>query len=338
MKKALNWQEHFGNVFFDLWEKAGLPNPLDYGEKYIELRFQSVFKHELIKETAEPNSVLETSLVNSIYGFGVLHGRMFAQLLGIKELEIPDALDWCGRFNLGISTFDYVTDETPDGIAKFTSFEVFQSLKAIDPQLKQQLNPTEVFLMQLSRGVLKDVENMDRANGTDDLMLCMKQLYKSQMFLSKQSLKNMTNAEDIGQSLYLKSAEPFLVMAEYIASASNLGEEKTEIAKSLGKAFGKLYWLIDDAIDVWIDLEADDWNLFLLKAYNQNPKLFTEPSNNSIKNDLEKIWYENSIAERLSKQMIQGLKNTVKELQASEEEITDQLGIMASVLWHWYKY
>ena len=338
MTQPLNWQEHFGNVFFDLWKKAGLPDPLEFAEKYVELRFQAVFKHELIKETTEPNSVLQKTTVNSIYGFGVLHGRMFAQLLGINELEIPDAIDWCGRFNLGISTFDYITDETPDGIAKFTSFEVFQSLKSQESQLKQQLNPTEVFLMQLSQGVLKDIENMDLVNGTNHLMLSMKQLYNSQMFLSKASLKNMPDPDRIGKFLYLKSAEPFLVMAEYIANASHLGQEKIEIAKSLGKAFGKLYWLIDDAIDVWIDLEANDWNLFLLMAFNQNPKLFTEQSNISIKKDLEKIWYEDSVAERLSNKMIEELKNTIKDLEASEEEITEQLGIMASVLWHWYKF
>lgn len=338
MTKPLNWQEHFGNVFFDLWKKAGLPDPIEFAGKYIELRYQAVFNHEMIKETEDSDSVLKQHLVNSIYGFGFLHGRMFAQLLGIRELEIPDAIDWCGRFNLGIGTFDYVTDETPDGMAKLDSFEVFQSLKPVNPQLKQQLNPTEIFLIELSQGVLKDIDNMDHANGTDHLMLRMKQLYKSQMFLSKESLKKMTDPESIRHALYLKSAEPFLVMAEYIAKASNLSQEKTEIAKALGKAFGRLYWLIDDAIDVWVDLEADDWNLLLLKAYDGNPKLFTEQSNDSLKNELEKIWYEDSIAERLSNDMIQELINTVNKLQTSDEEITHQLGIMASALWHWYKF
>lgn len=336
----MDWEEHFGDLFFKAWQKAGLPDPMDYHKDYVQSRFGAVFVNRFIEEPFESSPILEEQLLKSIYGFGALHGNMFSRLLNLDETISFGASDWCGRFNLGISTFDYLSDETIGSIQSVISLDAFESFTQEKKSSPRELTAAEEFLNNLTASVLNDLVNLEKQNElSNDLMTLMQQLFKAQVFLSRQTLTNTNDLTQIKQALFLKSAEPFRVMAEYALSISkNKSSKVLDQARALGTAIGSCYWLIDDAKDVWIDLEAGEWNIFLQLAAQENDTIFNKLPNHSIKDDLKDFWKQNNSAEYLINTAINDLLLATKELEVPESVIKHELGVLGSSLWHWIKF
>ena len=336
----MDWEEHFGGMFFKAWQKAGLPDPMDYHKDYVQSRYGVVFVNRFIEEPFESALILEENVLTSIYGFGALHGKMFIRLLNLDDTATIETSDWCGRFNLGISTFDYLSDETTGGIHSVISLDAFDSFTQENKSSSLELTAAEEFLNNLTASVLNDLINLEKQNeSANDLMTLMQQLFKAQVFLSGQSLTNTQDLAKIKQALFLKSAEPFRVMAEYaLGIARNKSPKVLGQARALGTAIGFCYWLIDDAKDVWIDLEAGEWNIFLQLAAEHNDAIFNKLPNHSIKDDLKNFWKENDCAEHLINKAINDLLQATKELEVPESDIKHELGVLGSSLWHWIKF
>lgn len=336
----MDWQEHFANLFFKTWHKAGLPNPIEYGEDYVRIREGAGFVNRYIEVPFEPDAALEKNLLNSIYGFGSLHGNMFGKLLNLNETVTTEASDWCGRFNLGISLFDYLSDETQGGISSVISLDAFQPFIEKKKSTMRELTSTEEFLNNLTNSVLNDLLTLEKQNQKpNDLMQLMRQLFEAQMFLSKQILSHTKDLNRIKQALFQKSAEPFRVMAEYtLLVARNKNPKLLNRARSLGTAVGSCYWLIDDAKDVMIDLEAGEWNIFLQLAAQQNDAIFKKVQNNSFQEGFEEIWKQDKSVEKMISKTIQDLFQVTQELEVSESIIKHELGLLGAALWHWSKF
>lgn len=338
----MDWQEHFGEVFFETWYKAGLPHHHDFTDEYIQARSGKGFRNNYVKKSNESSPALEDHLLRSIYGFGALHGKMFSEMFKLNEASTRDASDWCGRFNLGISLFDYLSDETSNGQKSIATMHVFQPFLKTKVFENQRLTNTEELLSNLAGRVLRDIEKLDIENTKKkksiQLFKLMKQLFDAQNFLSKELLSYPTDLVNIKKALYVKSAEPFRAMADYTTGLSKINDPSViENAQSISKSIGHCYWLIDDAKDVWIDLKENQWNLFFVLAAEQNPKIFANKDNPSINNSLSKIWEKENHAEKTSLEAVNRLVKAIRRLDLPKNEQEHVLGLLCAALWYWYK-
>jgi hypothetical protein len=334
----MEWNEHFETVFFKTWQKAGLPFHQDYVAEYIETRERVDFKNEWTRQPHENVPALEPNLLRSVYGFGALIGKVYSEMLELSEDETISTRDWCGRFNLGISLFDYLCDETDGGIDTVTSLKVFQPFIKTKYLENYDIRPVEDYLSNLTESVLNDLKK-DTFQETDDITKLLKQLFEAQYFLSKTELTSATNLNSIKKALQLKSAGPFNVMAKYTAYMKDInGQLLLENTHEIGKAIGNCYWLIDDAKDVWIDLEAGQWNLFFHIAVLEDPLIFTKDRNASLRKRLTTIWKQSNQAETISNHIIDSLVVSTRKLELSKKVEQHTLGLISASLWQWYKY
>jgi hypothetical protein len=338
----MDWQNHFGTIFFDTWQKAGLPHHQEFIAEYIDIREHGDFKNDWMNQSITISQGIDSNQLRSVYGFGVVVGKVFSEILGLTVAKTSNASDWCGRFNLGISLFDYICDEL-EGINSVSSLKVFQPFIKADYSDTRRLTPAEELLSHLAGGVLNDLKIAGVKKGgyhkTHLLFKVMKQLFEAEDFVSKEGLSADTDLKKINKALYLKSAEPFRIMAEYTARMSEANDPLLiKNVRSIGKAVGYCYWLIDDAKDVWIDLEAGRWNLFLQLAAAEDPRIFAQHRDELTKSRLVSIWEQANHAQRISNQIVKKLVHAVSGMGLSEKVEQHSLGLVSASLWQWYHY
>lgn len=324
----MEWQSHFQSVFFETWQSAGLPHHDHFLSAYYTMLEQRDKKIEWI----ENSTGIDHNRLYDVYGFGVTIGKVFGEMFGLTAEEAEQSSDWCGRFNLGISLFDYISDEQ-GGATSVTSLKVFQPFSSAKHSDSRSLTPPEELLSNLAITILSDVHNSPRK---DSLLKAMQQMFEAENFISTTKLSAQAELDKINNALYLKSAEPFRVMAEYTAAIKAATDPSLlNVANAIGKAIGSCYWMIDDAKDVWIDLEAGHWNLFLHAAAEEDANIFAQQGTDT-KNHLLSIWERSGHAQNISDQIITRLVDTVSRMELSEELKNQTLGIVSASLWQWY--
>ena len=338
----MDWHKHFGDVFFETWQKAGLPHHQEFINEFIKTQEQGNPKADWIKNSTAISPTINGSQLYSVYGFGATIGKIFAEWFKLDEPSTEAAADWCGRFNLGISLFDYICDEM-GGLDEVISLSVFQPFITKSSTKTSKLNPAQELLTKLTKSILLDLEKTaikkEGYQKTDILFKVMKQLFDAQIFLSKEKLSNHhSNHNKIKKAMYLKSGEPFRMMAEY---AARMGHSNDSLllknARSIGKTVGCCYWLIDDAKDVWIDLEARQWNLFLQLAAEEDPQIFSKNKDVFIKDTLTNTLMKGNHAEKISEQLVKKLVTAISALELTENTRKHTLGLLSASLWYWYK-
>lgn len=331
----MDWNEHFETVFFNTWQKAGLPDHQDFLAEYIDTRERVDFEDVKIEHAKDDLTTPTPNQLRSVYGFGALIGKVYSKMLGLTEAKTLHVRDWCGRFNLGISVFDYVCDETDIGIDKVTSLKVFKPFINRDHSKDHSLSPIEEYLSNLTKGVLQDIKK-ETFEEPDSIFNLLKQLFDAQIFISKAKLASTTNLNEIRSALQMKSAGPFEVMAKYAARSDS--RNKQILIGEMGKSIGNCYWLIDDAKDVWVDLKARQWNLFSYLAVLQDPLIFAKDFDESINDRLLMIWKQSNHAENISNQIIGSLVQSTHKLELSKKVERHTLGLISASLWQWIKY
>lgn len=337
----MDWHSYFQQAFFETWQKAGLPQQQDFLNEYIDLREHGHFNNDWIQNSPDISPGINTNQLRSVYGFGVTTGKIFASMLGLNGALAKKTSDWCGRFNLGISLFDYICDEL-EGVSSVTSLAVFQPFVKTNYSVDRSLTPAEELLSNLAGSVLHDLKKAAvKKEGThkaDQLFKVMKLMFEAENFISKESLSGDADLQKIEKALYRKSAEPFRIMAEFTALMAGTNDSLIKNAGTTGKALGYCYWLIDDAKDVWIDLKAGRWNLFLTLAAAEDSYIFAKSRGTDIESDLIKIWEQCNHSERISKQIINRLVRAVKRLRLPGKVEHHNLGLVWASLWQWSKY
>ncbi len=332
----MEWHSHFQSAFFKSWRCAGLPDHEDFLSAYYLMLEQRNKKIEWI----ENSSGIDHSRLYDVYGFGVTVGKFFAEMFDLSTGQTTITSDWCGRFNLGISLFDYISDELA-GATSVASLNVFQSFIKTKDSKPRSLSAAEELLTQLAGSVLGDLKNAGTTkNGiqkSNPLFPVLQKMFDAQNFISAERLSAGVDLKKIKKALYLKSAEPFGVMAEYTAQMADATDPcLIRKAHSIGKALGCCYWLIDDAKDVWIDLEAGQWNLFLQLAAADHPNLFAQNREGLTEKSLFQQWEQGNHAQKISEQIINRLIRSVKKLQLTDEAEQHTLGLVSASLWQWY--
>lgn len=341
------WHGHFQSAFFEAWAKAGLPHPDAYLSEYNETLNHIRFNPGRLNRSRQEFPALDPKLLDSVYGFGVIVGNVCAGCLGIASPATGSASDWCGRFNLGISLFDYICDES-DGVGAVTALPAFHLFTGGDgrpsPSARRQ-TPVDEFLSNLAAGVLSDLENVcGSAAGARgrcaSLWKAMREMFRAEIMASELPLSQSADFKHIRKALSLKSVEPFRVMAEWMAQSADVRESQILIrnARALGRSLGHCYWAIDDAKDVWTDLAAGRWNLFLLLAAAEDPQLFGREYDTLTDVRLTRIWERSNIARRVSADVVPRLTKAVANLQLPAKTRQNTLGLVAASLWQWYKF
>ncbi len=326
----MEWQSHFQSAFFETWRSAGLPHHDNFLSAYYTMLEQRDKKIEWI----ENSTGIDHNRLYDVYGFGVTVGKVFGEMFDLTAEETMHSSEWCGRFNLGISLFDYISDEQ-DGAKSITSLKVFQPFSKANHPDSSSLTPSEELLSDLAITILNDVNKSPCKNS---LLKAMQQMFEAEDFISTTKLSANADLDKINNALYLKSAEPFRVMAEYTAGMKAATDPLLlNSAGAIGKAIGYCYWMIDDAKDVWIDLEAGHWNLFLHSAAEEDADIFAKHGTDAdTKSHLLSIWEQSGHAQKISCQIVKGLVEAVEKMELSEKAKEHTLGIVSASLWQWY--
>ncbi|PYS98765.1 MAG: hypothetical protein DMF63_14335 [Acidobacteria bacterium] len=331
------WHGHFQSAFFEEWIDQGLPAPerysRDYKRRLSEIRFAAD-----VNRGKSP--ALDPPLLDSVYGFGVLVGQIFGELLGISGPRLESAADLCGRFNLGISLFDYVCDET-GGHRSIARIPVFQQFVGSKFDETHRLDPVEKFLSELATGILTDIHQLRpaRARQPGGLWNALQKMFRAELAMSETGFNGFHDTELIRKALKLKSEEPFRIMAECVALSGEIRDRHgLAAARSLGRSVGNCYWLIDDAKDVWEDLRNNRWNIFLLHAAKNSPGIFEREIDSLTEVRLMKLWEASNVAERLSKKATRGLRKVLDDRDVPSQNRQQALGYMAASLSNWLKF
>ncbi len=338
----MDWHKHFQTVFFESWQKAGLPHHQDFLPEYYKLIEQCDIKNEIIMKSAIISTGIDHAQLYGVYSFGKFWGNLFGELLGSNSCVVDHTSDWCGRFNLGISLFDYISDEM-NGMNRVISLNVFKSFINAGYPEPVSKTPAEELLSNLAGSVLNDLKKAgikkERSQKTDPLFTILKQLFDAQNFISREKLEPGADLNKINKALKLKSAEPFRVMAEYTARMADANDPLlTRNARTIGRAVGYCYWLIDDAKDVWLDHGANHWNLFLLLAAKEDPQILKQNRDVLTEGRFNTIWKNANHAQIMSDQVIKRLVTSIRRAGATEEVKHHTLGLLSASLFHWYHY
>ncbi|MEQ1796808.1 MAG: hypothetical protein ABL872_02580 [Lacibacter sp.] len=324
----MEWQSHFQTAFFETWRSAGLPHHDHFLSAYYTMLEQRDKKIACIENSAG----IDHNRLYDVYGFGVTVGKVFGEMFGLTAEETKHSSDWCGRFNLGISLFDYISDEQ-GGAKSITSLKVFQPFNTTNHSDSHSLTPSEGLLSSLAETILSDVK---KSPCKVSLLKAMQQMFEAEDFISTTKLSADADLDKINNALYLKSAEPFRVMAEYTAGVKTATDPLLlSNALAIGKAIGYCYWMIDDAKDVWIDLEAGHWNLFLHSAATEDADIFAQQDADT-KNRLLNIWEQSGHAQKISGQIVKRLVDAVEKMELPVKVREHSLGIVSASLWQWY--
>lgn len=273
----MDWQSQFKAEFFRQWRLADLPAPEPHVDAYRAWLRSSVPPRLGRRSTSGP---LDAALLGTVYGFGTFIGDLAGHLLGVREPSRTRRADWCGRFNLGISLFDYVCDEA-HGARRVLSLPAFRAFVARVPGLPAGLRAdegeVERALDQVAAGVLRDLAaeiGPDPAHGRSrGLWRAMHALFLAQMTSLGAGGAAIAHAGDSMRASRAKSVEPFRVMSEWMVLGGRSDVHRQARARTLGRAIGTVVWIVDDAKDVWRDLEAGRPNLFLTRAAAAEPAL-----------------------------------------------------------------
>ncbi len=326
----MEWHRHFQTVFFKTWLNAGLPDHENFLSPYyliLEERNKNI-------EWIDNSAGIDHRRLYDVYGFGATVGKMFGAMFGLTAEQINCTSDWCGRFNLGISLFDYISDEL-DGVTSVSSLKVFQPFTKDESLVADPSTSAEELVSNLAASVLQDVENF--CSNKIVLLKLLQQMFEAEDFISTTKLSTHADLTKINKALYLKSAGPFKAMAEYTASIKTADDFiLLRNASAVGNALGHCYWLIDDAKDVWDDLEAGQWNVFLQLAAEKDPLIFSTQNDAEKKERLHNCWEQWDHAEIMSGQIIKELADAVGSMELPDDLKNHTLGIISASLWQWY--
>lgn len=328
----MDWHQHFGTQFFTNWQQAGLPHHEPYLPAYFERLGQMPKQADWVQMATTLETGIDPAKLFGVYNFGATVGKLLADLLAVDAEISAHTVDWCGRFNAGISLFDYIADEQ-QAAQKVAAMEVFQPFAAATAVNKPQ-TPTMELLNSLASGVLHDIKQK-----APPLFEMMQSLFDAEQMISNTRLQANVDLQKIGKALLLKSAGPFEMMAAYTASVADAQNKPLQkMAMQLGTAMGYGYWIIDDAKDLQTDFEEGHWNIFLHGIAVKHPNFFAQPQNEISFDAVLQIIASEQLAQQFSEQMIRQIQLATAALPIASEQCQTALGLLRASMWQWYYY
>lgn len=339
----MGWQAHFRATFFSAWSVAGLPAPGRHTPAWRQQMHELDGQYGGTTNRDMPTDPLNRTTMQAVQGFGALFGRLCIQLIGgPAAAEAARREAWCGEFNLGISLFDYLCDVAGSSrhAANLPSLSALGLAPVPTGSPDRDVAEPATYLDALIRRVLLDLTQGGDPRHSAVLLRTLRSMYAAEMALAAPTRNGGGTLQDckrIEQQLRLKSEEPFRVMAEWATRAAGSPHEgdRRRAARRLGRAMGRCVWLIDDAADLWEDLDGGQWNLFLLHAARTEPDLLGYQRNALSDARLASLLVRHRVAERLSLSASRRVAAAVRDLDASPRVRDQALGEFAGALAAW---
>lgn len=342
----MSWYSLFRTAFFSEWSHRGLPESTAADQAEV----WPIRSCPLRPEAASPGSdrlseaesrALASPLIDSVYSFGAFIGQGFGNLFSVGTRRAEAAADFCGRFNLGISLFDFLCDE--DGGRRMESLQAVPALAPFTGRRMVPISdqgPIQHYLNRMVESVLADVSRQyGRPTGEGGYRGPWRTLYSmfdGEVQRTRSALRGPVDIAALSGMLRLSSAEPFRFMSEWTARTGALSSSSVREAALLGRRVGTCYWLIDDAKDVWDDLHAGRWNHFLLAAKVAQPRLSFAQASPLLEGRLLDIWRSKRIAEKSCRSIIGGMARAIDRIGAGNQRPRTFLRRIHASMLRWY--
>jgi hypothetical protein len=343
----MDWRSHFTAAWFSAWQDAGLPGPAGYAGLYDEFR-RAVLLPDTLAPSYHTSGPLAAATLRDVYTFGVFVGHVAGRLLALPPDEIEASAGWCGRFNLGISLFDYLIDEDGRGedLARWPPF----ARLAVDPaavlsasdSTESQPEVVQV-LHRIAADVMAQLEAtvgpVDQEPTSDEMWTAFQDMIRAELLMSKTRLAANPDFAGLLHAARAKSAAPFSCMAEWMWLSSRQGGVAAlrMTARALGAAIGECFWLVDDARDLWTDLDAGRWNLFLLLAAQKERGLFASSTDPTAEFRLSGTVMAPGWARRIITPVISQVKEVIGSTPVAATDRDEVLGTLAVSIERWLR-
>jgi hypothetical protein len=332
------WYTSFKSAFFRAWVSAGLPDPEQVSRDdldYWRAEQPPTEWHQYLRESN--TRALQCEVISTVYGFGCFIGRVCGELFGLGQEQAATRAHWCGRFNLGISLFDFVCDELPQQTrSAMLALPVFAPFSG-NIEMPEYGDAGEVgqFLEVVAAGVMEELAREVGAPTAHrmryGLWLAFRNMYRAQLAAASRSTHADANTTNIIQFLRLKSSEPFRVMSEWMARSAGSGVSARKAAH-FGRRLGDCFWLVDDARDVWADLDGGRWNYFLARAVAADPTLPLDARGPVLEAQLVRKWVAGEVPQQASRQTVTNFSGALQGLgQAPELQRQAASRLVASI-------
>lgn len=336
----MSWRENFQAAFFSEWARHGLPeSAASSGSAEAWPRIRCGLAPPATPAAAgELPRALDPAILDSVYGFGVFIGEELGTLAGIPAARRRKRAEFCGRFNLGISLFDFVCDESGSeefaGLSQLPSLRMFTGTAGgVTPD-----TATLQFLDRVVRDVLDGfvaelgVPSRKRPTG---LWRSLYQMFAAEMARARATPDaSGSPLVQVRGILRSSASEPFRVMAQWMACGQPGAQARR--ARSLGRAVGDCFWLVDDAKDVWDDLHARRWNLLLVEAQAAEPALRLGTPSPLLEQRLLEIWDRQRTAQRCARRVVGTLARELECSAANRRQKRATASHLHAALHAWY--
>lgn len=322
-----SWHAQVRAALFAAWDDAGLPDPARGLGPYREAIARAPAPIDVPPDTQGP---LNRHVVDRVHGFGVAIGRALADVLGLSGGASTDAaVAWCGRFNLAISLLDYVCDES-GRVDALEGLEPFRTLSGgCAPPLTTFTHEERVvselavtLLSELEAGLARPAEWRPLVRG----------LYAAEVITARESYTAARGTDEVRALLRTKSAGPFALMATRLSAGAD--DAARERAYAVGAAVGALFWLADDAADLWLDLSRGAWNTFLVDVAAHDPALLRAPASPFRDAAVVRVLGRHDVAARSAREARDALVEALAEVPAQSGQ-RDGLAVVAAALSVW---
>ncbi len=153
----------------------------------------------------------------------------------------------------------------------------------------------------------------------------------------------MANARSIGPpdveallaASRTKSAAPFATMAEWMCLGPPTCGALRSHARRLGAAIGECFWLVDDARDVWEDLDRDRWNLFLIVAAKSDATIAAHPADMAAEVRLSRLLLTREWLPGLVRPVVAALRDAMASTPAPVPAQQEAAGLLATAMHRW---
>lgn len=323
------WLGEFRSAFFAEWERAGLSPPdqteLTKAPMLGALQNEEPSVQLDIADSDGPISeALSDQIVTSVHRFGREIGEVCSMAVGASVEETAASHDWCGRFNLGISLFDFVCDELPGQLDVLINAPAFAPFAGKDPAAGATIDdPVVRALDSLAGEVLRDLERMigprTASSRRSGVWRALDSMFAAQVQLSIDGA-NRSPTEQLLDGMRLKSAEPFRIMAEYVGYGAGLAPGSRRRLANFGRAIGDCFWIVDDAVDVWTDLDHGRSNYFLSMALAADHSLDLTAASPVVDARLGRIWRVAELAQTASRRLSRNVATALHRLDPAEAD------------------
>jgi hypothetical protein len=344
----MDWRSQFNAAFFAAWQDACLPGSVGYASYYDEFR-RSVKVPQTYLLVSQSSGPLAAVTLRDVYTFGVFIGHMIGRLLGIPAAEVDACAEWCGSFNLGISLFDYLSDEAgqAEDLSRSPQFARLAS-DLVPVSRREGATEPQSEVVQLLDDIAIDVMGrlealvgpLDRQPSADGMWTAFSEMIRAELLISQARLAANPDVVRLLHATKKKSSGPFCCMAEWMSlcSGRDYGGVSRASARILGDALGECFWLVDDAKDLWEDFDAGRWNLFLLTAAQTEPDLFTDPVDPWAEFRLSRILTSRGWAKRIISPVVTRVRDILRSAPVATTERDEIAGLLAVSIDRWLRY